>query len=145
MFSVLVANYYVYLTTHLGNEAFWLLLPYWYEHFIELVAAVTCYNLGTILLRKISRLPFDWKSPIGYFIAFIMICPIALVFVTLGVYYFTYGIGFYILITSFVEDIKNDLSAFSEMVQLKRNQQKLTKHFFEAIQFQSKVKRFKFN
>lgn len=85
------------------------------------------------------RFPFDWKNPLGYLVAFILICIINLNIVIFMMCNLCLGIEVYALITSFTKDIKYELSAFSRMA---RSELNLSKRLFGIVHFHSTVKRF---
>lgn len=90
------------------------------------------------------RLPFDWKTPIGYLFAFIVIAILQMNVVFFMLCCLSTGIGIYLFTTSFTQDIENDLTTFSDDVKSK-GKQSTKKHFMlliDFVQFHSKVKRF---
>lgn len=82
------------------------------------------------------RFPFDWKNPLGYLVAFILICIINLNIVIFMMCNLCLGIEVYALITSFTKDIKYELSAFSRMA---RSELNLSKRLFGIVHFHSTV------
>ena len=60
------------------------------------------------------------------------------------IYEFSTGIGVYMLVSAVTKDIKNDMIAFSKCIKSEPNPVPLMKKLVDAIDFHSKVKRYKY-
>lgn len=93
-----------------------------------------------IFLLWICRYPFDWKNPIGYFVA------VTFQYIS-AVYLFTFtncliffGIGSFIFEHSATNDLKNDLKSSNGIVKIKRKRAQVLDRVSDFIQFYSKLK-----
>ena len=92
--------------------------------------------------KNIYRLPFDWKNPIGFFVAFNIMNILHWNLCFLMISALSLGIGLYLLITSLTKDIKNDVIGFSDQIKTEPNPMILARQLFDCIQFHSTVKRY---
>lgn len=86
------------------------------------------------------RFPFDWKNPLGYFLAFtlqFLICTYLFILIACG---FCIGIGVFMVLEPLIEDIKISLNSISDCVESKRKRSHISKQFSDAIHFYSVVK-----
>lgn len=95
-----------------------------------------------LLLNNNCRFPFDWKNPKGFLVAFAVEYILELNMLFFSICALCFGIGFYILIAAFTNDLKNDLTSFMAYSKSKRNRIRILKQLISFIQFQSVVQRF---
>lgn len=136
MLLFLSMNLYNYFVLDLGVDSFRLPFPYWY-----VLADLRIWVVFNLISLNSFRFPFDWKSPYGYMIAFILsyilhrnllyflICTIAT------------ATGTYTLIALLTKEIKNDLLAFRKLVKSDPNPMMYFKPLYRLIEFQWKLKR----
>ena len=85
-------------------------------------------------------MPFDFKTPIGYLIAF------ALQYITIKYLYMfgaaivSFEISIYLLITALIEDVKRNISSINELVKSKEKRRQMSEKLRDLIQFHSNVK-----
>lgn len=86
------------------------------------------------------RMPFDFKTPIGYLIAN------AVLYSLLKCIYFyaavgsSINIGAWLFVMKFIEDIQNDTKSINKIAKSKKNQSKLLNRLSDSIQFHSNTK-----
>lgn len=87
-----------------------------------------------------KRLPFDWKTPFGYFIAVVpqAIDVFCVVFNVPPIIGFMYGSCS--LIIAFIEDITSEFKALAINERMKPNFMKMKKRFCNIIQLYTDVK-----
>lgn len=103
------------------------------------------YSFGTAercCVFTVCRLPFGWKNPFGYIVAFIVVYIIQMNIIFCTVLFVNYGIGNYFLVKSFAIDLKNDVIAFNDRVKTEPNLKLSYKQFTDLIDFHSTLKRF---
>lgn len=93
-----------------------------------------------VFLFVYFRLPFDWKTPFGYFIALFLEIPAlyTMLFNALTLLCLFFGSSW--IFIQFAEDITNDLKQLKRNKETDRNDRILKKHFFSAVQFYSDAK-----
>lgn len=93
------------------------------------------------IVSLFTRLPFNWKQPIGYAIALSMQCIEVYYSVMAGVILGSYAIGSCFLLKSFVNDITNDILLFNLEAAVSDHNYELTaKRFIHFVQEFSNVK-----
>lgn len=85
------------------------------------------------------RFPFDWKTPFGYFSAFIIECGAAFSTVSCFIPMICFLAGGGWLIVSFIKDTIIDLSTFNANG-LNKSDDKVKKHFYHIIKLHSELK-----
>lgn len=98
-----------------------------------------------LFLFYLFRLPFNWRTPFGYFIALLAQCFAAISTLFCGTSTVCFLIGSCWLIGSFLKDLRNDVLIHLNRVEKMRSQRnaaKLVEHFHDIIQDHSDVKRF---
>lgn len=90
---------------------------------------------------QISRLPFNWKHPFGYAVALSLQCIDAYYAAICGVSLTCYSVGSCYMLTTFVNDITNDLSVLSsKTITSDANYEQKAKQFNNIVQEFSTVK-----
>lgn len=90
--------------------------------------------------KIILRFPFSLNTPFSFLIAFTMIYINVLNLMLFGLCCLSYGIDMFMLVTSLIKDIKNDLTEFRKTIESKKYSI-VSKRFVDAVEFHSIVKR----
>ena len=91
-----------------------------------------------------KRFPFDWKNPIGYFIAVLLQIHIVSIPFRYVAPFASLGIAALLFSCSMAKDVKNDIDAINESAQLERSREYIFEQLSELIQF-TNLKRFAMN
>lgn len=110
----IIVSFAAYFTTELGSDAFELPFPCWF--------------------------PFDWRSPFGYSVA----CALQYILIRY-VFYFVvfcvcFEIGFFLLLKSITDDIKNSVKILNVNAKRKRRRLKLAEQLGDFVQIHSHAK-----
>lgn len=139
-----IYSYFVYFTTDLGVDAFVLPIPTWWVDFGPIRSSLTMPLINLLIKSlysnfefKIStaRFPFDWKSPIAYLIAVLLQMRIVSVAFRYVAPFLSHGVTAALYSFSFVDDLKGDIDAIEESVQLKRSHENIYRQLSNFIQF----------
>lgn len=88
-----------------------------------------------------KRFPFDWRHPIGYFVAVILqFIPIAYHY-TFVACEATFEGGLFAFTLSFTEDIRNDVKSLNENAKSQTNRFQTLKQISDFVQYHSTFKR----
>lgn len=94
------------------------------------------------------RWPFEWKAPLGYFVAWLVQSAGLTVAILLSIIFFNLIFGSSWLFIFMAEDITNDLTvfnAYSETTEATENRAEKTKRFCVTIQLYSDTKQWERN
>lgn len=92
------------------------------------------------LYMFILRLPFDWRNPFGFSIAFAIQYATLLYATKIGVCALTLGIGSYILAIASSKCIKGSLFAIGRSIKAESDRSCILDQLIEFIDFHSRVK-----
>lgn len=131
-----IVNYFVF---QLGEESFYLPFPMLW---VCSIVIFLMFNFNANLLFCAGRLPFNWKTPIGYFVA--LATEYAYCYCTLMGFspIFGFFLGSAWLASTFAKDITNDVIELSSISKTsrKKNGKELKKRFWYIIRFYSDAK-----
>lgn len=86
------------------------------------------------------RVPFEWRTPFGYFMAFSCEIP-PICYILLNVAFFmSFSFGTGVLMIAFSDDIKAQLSVFNEYNRWKKSEAETIQQFLELVEFHSIAK-----
>lgn len=126
---------FFYFTTNLGNDALELPLPSWWVCKIKLDSFKYVFEIVAIL-----RIPFDWKTPIGYLTAVVyqyVMTRFSFVFIAGAV---SIGISEFLFAVTVTDDIKCILESFNKDAKSKNTRLKTLQHLSNYIQIHSTLK-----
>lgn len=107
----------------------------------DMVRSIQSISIFSLFCHKWKwngfRFPFDAKTPIGYFIAFIIEIPPMFYVILSSSCYICFVAGSSYVILSFTVDIKQQLAVLNERSKTKRIDAEFNQRFFEFIQFHS--------
>lgn len=86
------------------------------------------------------RVPFDSKTPLGYFLTIFMLYIFVLNVTRCSIPIATYGIGIPFMLVSLTEDLKVDVSLINEMNKLQANRLQIIKQQSEMLHFHAEIK-----
>lgn len=141
MFPQFIISFYVYFTTNLGNDAFEMPFPVWYEWNIKF--SVNFSRRFLLLFKKflifawIVRFPFNWKHPFGYVIAVILQFIVTFAVLIANFCFGIFGIGSFYMLNSLAEYIKCDLDSLNRSVRDKADRFELLTKIQCSIQSHS--------
>lgn len=95
--------------------------------------------LRSNLLLLFQRLPFDWKNPIGYLVAFSMEYLTTILILSVILCQTSFTVGTSLMLIALAKDIANDLHSINAF---KANQLKLTNALRDSIELQSNAKKY---
>lgn len=87
-----------------------------------------------------QRLPFNWRTPIGYFVAFTLQCGgvyYLFMYVVINCGYFT---GSVLTLIAFVNDAKQELKSINALGKIDGNKTKIIKGFGKFIELHAQAK-----
>lgn len=94
-----------------------------------------------IIVIILHRLPFDWQTPFGYFIAIAMQYVMVLYMLMLGAFFISLAVGSYVYMVAANKCTKCSLSSINRnAITDHANQNGLLEQFIELIRFQSAEK-----
>ena len=85
------------------------------------------------------RLPFEWKTPIGYIFAVALQCTVLWIAIFVSKFIGTFSIAAFLLLISFTDDIKYDLNTIKINIKMEENRSKIIKQIVTFVQFHSKA------
>lgn len=86
-----------------------------------------------------TRIPFEWKTPLGYLLAVAFECSIVLTVIFTAKSVGIYGIGLFSFSIALTEDIKCDLDAIATDVRNKQTRSKTMRQIIALVKFHSKA------
>lgn len=84
-----------------------------------------------------SRIPFDWKNPIGYFIAICLQCFVILCISHYFAFAVSIGVGGFSFMFAFAKDMRSDLRSLNKASNIKNSEKDCFKHFSEFVHLHS--------
>lgn len=109
--------------------------------FVEAIFHDNCFqNSPHSNVRYDERYPFDWKTPIGFFIVSTWQCITLIVVVRFVACMVPMALGWLLITFSLNKDWKNDLRSLDEMVKTKQPRADIIEHITEIIRSHSNIK-----
>lgn len=87
-----------------------------------------------------SRFPFNWKTPLGYLVAWIIFILAEVCTLILFSLFLCFYVGFCWLIISFVKDIINELDVLTQATDGQQSDRKISETFNEIVDLYSNVR-----
>lgn len=158
-----IGNYFIFKK---GDESY--ILPFFFREFLkkkgnsdsqsaaQISQSVKCHQKSAVIdWRKIeqilifgfyhSRLPFDWKTPLGYLVAYFIVSVAAFCTFNCAYLFCCFLIGSCWLSVTMVTDITSDLDALNVSQITHDTRQKLTRCIINIVQFHSDAKQLRSN
>lgn len=89
--------------------------------------------------NKFSRVPFDWKNPIGYLIAIIWeYITVVYAFMVVGILT-TFGFGTFLLALTALDDVKVGLKKINDLAKFEKNRAQTSNLLGDSIQFHGRL------
>lgn len=136
MLPKFVLSFVNYSSTDLNGDAFELPFPYWWVSETDRFYA----NTSNFKLIDFHRFPFNWKNPCGYVVAFTFQYIVVMYCYYLIACSVSFGTGSFLLVTSMVIDIQNNLNSINKRVKKSKKAVETIKQFNCTIHFHSTVK-----
>lgn len=97
------------------------------------------------ILIFMNRLPFDWKHPISYLVAFIIVfvCAFCILMICLSI--LTYAVSACCMLLAFIKDLKQEVNSINVIGKGESSHFKLKEKIFEIVEFHATVKELSFN
>lgn len=135
VFSKAALIYLIYYITDEGSDAFDLPYSMW------LVVDITCFHLKIsikiLFCSKYQRFPWNWRTPVGYFIAVIIQYVLTSYVFIFGALALVIGLGCILMGNSLVKDICASMSAFNDIANDDGNRQRMNEQLVDFIETHS--------
>lgn len=112
----------------------------WFGAYEELLTFSSQKFAEIFIFFIFVRLPFEWRTPFGYLIAYFIQFPCAYFQMLVAACSLNILIGSCRILMSFVKDIENDLYSFNKNTETKLNRAELKVQLNEFIEFHVKIK-----
>lgn len=145
MIPNLIISFFIYFTTNSGSEAFRMPFPVWWVLSRAIFSIILIWMFEAVIQKHLpfpplTRLPFNWRTPFGYLIAFsiqyVTVHNMAQIFAC----YVNFFFGLYQMLMSLVEDIKSELTILCEPADTNNHPIDVKQKLSEFIEFHSEVK-----
>lgn len=134
VFSKAALIYLIYYVTDAGSDAFDLPYSMW----------LVCFQLKVIILilrfcLKIQRFPWNWQTPVGYFIAVIIQYILTSYVFTFGALALVIGLGCILMGKSLVKDICTSMNSFNDIANDDGHRQRMNEQLADFIDTHSSL------
>lgn len=130
---IAMLSYCTYFTTDLGAASFLLPFPVWWGCWQQLF-------LFTLTNWTEFRVPFDWKNPIGYFIAFILQAVCAALLIDDASFCMSFTISTFLFGITVAKDVKRNLKKINKSAKTKEHRSLIMGQLTELLDLFSSLK-----
>lgn len=132
MSGFIILSYVLYFIVDSKKEAFYLPFATWYEFFSHIISSVFYF------FSSLDRFPFDWRNPIGYFVAIALVTPAFYYAPLIIICDLFFVFGTCKLLATMANDIETELKTLKKLPELNRNIHKIMKMHSTFKQLSSK-------